>query len=78
MLKVYIEIELIELHFIKSLFNLVFCFGSKGAKSLEELRKDLFHFTDEEFDVFIARLKEIGYISEPKEGYLEMTNKNIR
>ena len=60
------------------MFNLVFRFGSKGVKSLEELRKDLFHFTDEEFDVFIARLKEIGYIREPKEGYLELTNKNIR
>ena len=60
------------------MFNWIFGFGSKSVKLLEEVRGEFLHFTDEEFDAFIGRLKDIGYISEPKEGYIELANKNIR
>ena len=42
-------------------------------RSLDSLKKELEGFDDEEFDAFIGHLKDVGYIYEPREGYIKLT-----
>ena len=54
------------------IFNFIFERDSNSIKSLDEVKKELVTFTDEEFDRFIDHLKEINYIYEPRNGYISL------
>ncbi len=43
------------------------------VRSLDELRKELKGFDDEEFNAFISHLEDLDYIRKPREGYVCLT-----
>ena len=42
-------------------------------RSLESLKGDLKGYDDEEFNAFISHLMSLGYLRQPREGYIELT-----
>ena len=62
----YIEYKITELKGILKNDSTIF------VRSLEGLKKELRGYDDGEFDAFISRLKDLGYICQPREGYVKL------
>ena len=63
----YIEYKIMELTSMLKSSRISF------KRSLESLKGDLKGYDDEEFNAFISHLMSLGYLRQPREGYVELT-----